>query len=220
MADLDRVIVDDSASDTTDLETAEQFDKAFELDTNHADDLVKAARAKAVVQRCLSDAEARVSEKRRRWEKLDRLWRQHSLSSSAEDFQVHMGGPFKAGEEYAIKMKSSVFGGQGLISAEVDDQEGTERAQLATALVEEQLKTEAKLASNSLSHFREVAIYGTKFAKVVPKREVKRVITREVNSGQLPDGTTRYVFEKPEEEKVATTKLQVLPVSVFDFRVP
>ena len=182
MADADKVVVDDAASDTTDLETAAQFDKAFELDTNHADDLVKAARAKSVIQRCLGEAESRIAEKRSRWEKLDRLWRQHSLSSSAEDFQVHMGGPFKAGEEYAIKMKSSVFGGQGLISAEVDDEEGTEKAELATALVEEQLKTEAKLASNALSHFREVAIYGTKFAKVVPKREVKRVITRDVES--------------------------------------
>ena len=220
MAKSGRVIVDDASSETADLETAKQFDKAFSLDKNKADDPVVSARAKAVVQRCLSEVESRFQTRRGRWEKLDRLWRQHSLSSTAEDFQVHMGGPFKAGEEYAIKMKSSVFGGQGLLSAEVEDQENTESAQLASALVEEQLKTEAKLPQESLAHFREVAIYGIKVAKGGPPKEGKPVLTREVTSGQMPDGTTRYIFEEPKEERVATTKLKTLPVSPFDFRVP
>jgi hypothetical protein len=220
MAKLGRVIIDDDSVEHSDLKTAKQFDKAFELDTNHANDIIVSARAKSVIHQCLADSEVRVQERLRRWEKLDKLWRMQSLSTQAEDFQVHMGGPFKAGEEYAIKMKSSVFGSSGILSAEVDDMENTEKAELASALVEEQIKTEAKVVQNSLSHFRETAIYGTKFAKVVPKKEVQRTITREVTSGDLPGGGTRYIFEKPEEKEMATNRLNVLPVSVFDFRIP
>ena len=220
MAKPGRVIVDDDTVEHADIETAKQFDKAFELDKNYADDPVVSARAKITLNQCLSDVEMRNQAKMRKWEKLDKLWNMESLSQQAEDFQVHLGGPFKAGEEYAIKMKSSVFGSQGILSAEVDDQENTEKAQLSAALVEEQLKTEAKVVQHSLAHFREASIYGTKFAKVVPKKEIVRVIEREVTSGSLPGGGTRYIFEKPEEKTLATNKLSVLPVSVFDFRIP
>ena len=150
MAKPGRVIVDDDTVEHADIETAKQFDKAFELDKNYADDPVVSARAKITLNQCLSDVETRNQTKMREWEKLDKLWNMQSLSQQAEDFQVHLGGPFKAGEEYAIKMKSSVYGSQGILTAEVDDQENTEKAQLSSALVEEQLKTEAKVVQEKV----------------------------------------------------------------------
>jgi hypothetical protein len=216
----DKQIVTDGSQDSYDLETAKQFDEAFALSDNRASNEELAERASRVVRGCLSQAENDVRKHRDRWYAMDRLWRHESLSDRAEEYAVHMGGPFKAGEEYAVKMKSSVFGQRGFIDGEVENVEDEEKSALSIALIEEQIKTEARMPQNALAHFREAAIFGNRFGKVIPKKEVHVSLTREVTGVTMPDGSTRYVFEKPEEERLASNKLSILPVSVFDFRIP
>lgn len=216
----DDIIVTDGAEDAYDLETAKQFDKAFALSDNRASDEELAKKARRTVRGCLAQAENDVKGHRTRWYAMDRLWRHESLSDRADELAVHMGGPFKAGEEYAIKMKSSVFGQRGFIDGEVENVEDEERSHLAVSLIEEQLKTEAMLPQRALSHFREAAIFGNRFGKVIPQKKVQVSLSREVTGVTLPDGSTRYIFEKPKEQRLATNKLTILPVSVFDFRIP
>ncbi len=199
-------IVRDDPQRSYDLETAQAFDEATQLDKDHSGNKRLADRAQRVVFDCIAEAEEYHRQFRSKWLKLDRLWRQESLSPKADDFDVHLGGPFSRGEEYAIKMKESIFGGaHGYVSGSAEEYDADEeRSELVTKLVIEQLENEIGLRRDALAHFREVAIFGVRFAKIVPEKRVMRKIVRDVEeiteAREMGKGTY-YRFREPREVK-------------------
>lgn len=211
-------IIDDG-TEVADLATAKQYDEALSFSTNKAGNEELAEKARKRVWQCLVSSEQELSNRMPGWEGAERLMRLESLNDNANDFDVHLGGPFKANEEWVARMHQSVYGtGARLVGGDIMDEGNEEKRDLAFALIEHQLREEAKLAQRSQEDFRMTGLYGTRFYKVTPRREVKYSFRVNKRSQRLPQGGYAYEFDPPEEVEQAIDRLNVEPVSVFDFR--
>ncbi len=216
---MDSAKVIDRDEKVHDLETAQAFDLAEELDKNHAEDPVVAERAKRVVLDCIARVESGHQTRIARWRRMNDLWWQHSVSKRASEMGVHMGGPFRAIEEYAIKMKSAIFGQTGFISGTSERYEDGEKGKLTALMIEDQMRNEAKLPQTALEDFRTTAIYGVRIGKVVARKRAETILKRELEVKELGDGDTEYIFGKVEEEEIGWTENLIVDVPPEDFRI-
>ena len=211
-------IIDDG-NEVADLETAKKYDEALSFSPNKAGNDKLAEKARKRVWQCLTSAEQELSGRMAGWEEAESLMRLESLSENANDFDVHLGGPFKANEEWVARMHQSVYGtGARLVGGDIMNEGDEDKRDLAFALIEHQLREEAKIVQRSQEDFRMTGLYGTRFFKVTPKREVKYSFRVNKRSKRLPQGGYAYEFDPPEEVEQALDRLNVEPVSVFDFR--
>lgn len=212
----------DEASTVSDLETAQEYDVAQKLTENRAGNEKLAERAAKMVYDCLAGAESSVRSRQGRWRDAERLNRLQSLSENADEFDVHLGRPLKDLEEWSGKMDQAVFGSRNaLVGGSVEDEGDRKKAELAMALIEDQVLNEAHLAKRSLENFRATGMYGTRFAKVVPRKDRIFSFRQGKKMVELPDSSgKRLVFDEPKEIEQAIDKLEVTPVSVYDFRCP
>jgi len=217
----DEVIITDDPGEFEDPATEALLDEAFEFGKNYANNKEIRERAEMVVQACLGKAEDGWSPRYSKLVKLKDLWELKSLSSSADDYNIHMGTPFQKTEEFAGKMNGAMFGGgQDYVGGEVEYEDDPEKASLTVSLVQEIMDTELEVRRTALSDFREAGTYGLKVKKIIPDRRIEYRLEPKVEAITMPDDSIKYKFTKPKETERWTTRIKSLDVSAFDFRIP
>lgn len=217
MAEKVRIV--DDGEEFADLETAKKFDEAFRFSKNLAGDNDVSDRARKRVWECLASAEQTVADMKGSWSDAERLLRMESLSENANDFDVHLGSAFRANEEWVARMHQSIYGtGAKLVGGDILDDGDEDRKEAIFALLEHQLREEAKVTKRAQEDFRMVGAYGSRFYKVFPKREVFHTFDMKRRSRRLDDGSVVYEFDAPEEKERVRDVLQKQPISVYDFR--
>lgn len=211
--------VKDRPQETADKETAVEIYEAVKMGENVAGDKEIAERAERVVSDCLAAVEQDHRERRTRWAKMDKLSRLWSLSPQAEDFDVHLGGPFKIGEIFAGKMTAASFGTHGYISASpLNLKDNEEKALLMASLIEQQCNLEYMLPKRAPAHFRNVFVFGNAVKKLCLNEETVYTYDQEKTDVELLDGTVEYKFEEPEEKELVELKYKMVNVPLWDFR--
>jgi len=213
-------VVNDSPNEVHDLETQQEFDEAQKLDDNYAGNADIRSRAQRVVSGCLTQVDAYYMRLASNWRQLDSLYNLESLSESARGFGVHLGTPFAGVEEFAAKIKDTIFTGREFVNGTPDDRDNGEKAEMAVALVQEQILQEMKLEIGAMPMLRTAGIFGASIQKCVPNSKVIRKFTRKRTARPTADGGHRYIFQDPEEVEHTLTNYERLPVAPQDFRIP
>ena len=211
----DRVVVDDP-NEVNDLATAQALDEAERLAENQAIQDEMRDRARQLILDCAQQSEFwNLANLDGKWREAEQLASLRSLSTPAQEMNVHLCGAFRACEDFVTRMDETVFGNRDdFLDAEVEDTDDLERKEAIVALVKEAILVDAEFPAIGPEMFRDAADYGVCYGKVWWDRNTKHSITREVRAVEIEDEltgkrSTQYIFSEPEDVALAVDKLRV-----------